>query len=168
MANAKGFTNSPLLGNIQKLYQSNEAAKVLLDYFSKRKRKTKETNVSSILTDLPRAGFPQSFPPEDIAYVLEALGEYGCGEVMRDPANPRNTKLMWYPTVSMQDIGTKSKNKDFLDIDTSPEDSSTASKLIQHDFQIRKNLKITITLPEDMTRSEADRLSKFISALPFE
>jgi len=168
MSNATRATNNLQLENIQKLYQDNDVAKVVLDYFSQRKRKTKDTSVSSIILDLRRAGFTQNFSPENIAYVLEKLGEYGCGEVMRDRATPRNTKLTWYPTVNMQETGAKSKNKDFSDIETPPEDSSTASKLIQRDFPIRKNLNITITLPEDMTRSEADRLSQFISALSFE
>lgn len=168
MSNATRATSNLQLENIQKLYQDNEVAKVVLDYFSQRKRKTKDTSVSSIILDLRRAGFTQNFLPEDIAYVLEKLGEYGCGEVMRDKATPRNTKLTWYPTVDMQETGAKSKNNDYLTVDTSPEHSSTASELISHYFQIRKNLKITIELPADITRSEADRLSKLISALPFE
>lgn len=39
---------------------------------------------------------------------------------------------------------------------------------VQHRFQVRPNMSVTVTLPEDLTQKEAQRLSDFLRTLPFE
>ena len=45
-----------------------------------------------------------------------------------------------------------------------PEDAA----YLEHSFQLRPGLRITLTLPTDLTRSEARRLAVFLKSLPFQ
>ncbi len=47
-----------------------------------------------------------------------------------------------------------------------PEEGSDVS-LIEHRFQLRSALQVSIRLPADLTDREAGRLAKFIEAIPF-
>jgi hypothetical protein len=47
------------------------------------------------------------------------------------------------------------------------EESENAAYL-EHSFQLRPGLRITLTLPTDLTRSEARRLAIFLKSLPFQ
>ena len=42
------------------------------------------------------------------------------------------------------------------------------SRSIRHSFHLRSNVSVFFDLPEDLTRSEADRLAGFIRSLPFQ
>ena len=160
--------------SISRLYNDNPVAKTILDYFAKRKRITRATSVAGIITDLPRYGCQQKFAPDKIVEVLEKLGAYGCGRLIEDNMEARNTRLVWNEAISMADIGKIASEKDPTrgvpksQIEHNRE-IPTGSKVVPHIYRLRPDYPpIRIELPEDLTRTEAKRLADFIMTLPYE
>ena len=160
--------------SIRHLYNGNPVAKIILDYFAKRQRITKATSVAGIITDLPRYGCQQKFSLDKIVEVLEKLAAYGCGRLIEDNIDARNTRLVWNETISMADIGKVASEKDpTRGVPKSQNGHNreipAGSKVVPHTYRLRPDYPpIRIELPEDFTRTEAKRLADFIMTLPYE
>lgn len=40
-------------------------------------------------------------------------------------------------------------------------------KVLEHEFWVRRGVKVRVKLPADLSKSEAERLAKFVEILPF-
>lgn len=159
------------LASIRRLYNDNPTARAILDNFANRKKISRETTVAAIFTDLPRHGYQHKLTHHQIVEVLEKLGAYGCGRLVQDN-NVLRTKLVWNENVSMKDIGRVASQEDSAGarkIQTEHNVGIPAGRLISHTYRLRSDYPpIKIELPEDFTRTEANRVADFIKTLPIE
>jgi hypothetical protein len=102
--------------------------------------------------------------------LLQALAHAGFGTFVVGRRGAK-TRIVW--DYSIRDVGaaasgsTKEIHKvdeDEVIEDDSAEDDEDA--LVEHAFNLRPGMKITLELPADITRREAERLAKFVEAIP--
>lgn len=58
-------------------------------------------------------------------------------------------------------------NRSFATKEATTVNNEEIEKLLTHPFNLRPNLEISLNLPVDFTKAEAQRLSSFINTLPF-
>ena len=166
------------LAQIRALYRTDRTIKTLFDWAASRDRDAKETSVDRLVEKL------QVAKPQAIK-VCKQLHDVGCGRLMYGRRGAK-TRMRWF--YSLRSLGKAAKGdtsqleeiNDELDDDDGSagpvieakagEDTAGKgpSERIEHRFALRPSISITISLPEDLTRKEAERFAAFIQSLPFE
>jgi len=154
---------------LQDLYKTSAAARTLLDHFAGRQRGRNVTEVDSLMesTGLDRW---------EVIHVLKALDEAGCGQFL---AGRRGHQSRFQWAVSLVDAGKAAKGVDVVvePLERTDEASSQftaeaqapeAPSQFEHQYQLRPGYRVVLTLPIDLTVTEANRLATFIKTLPLD
>ena len=103
--------------------------------------------------------------------LLQKLAEAGLGTFVVGRRGAK-TRIVW--EYKLPDIGAAAsgavqhlhKVKDEEVEDGEEEGESNEALMIEHLFNLRTGLRITVSLPRDLTQREAERLARFVEALP--
>jgi hypothetical protein len=156
------------------LYNSNAAARAVLDLIAKRERNSRSTEIERISDLLEQAGY--SFARREILDVLRSLSDIGLG-AFKAGRRGYVTRLEW--TTNMIEVGRlasgqsvdeatgQSAGEDGDEPDESPAEEVESDQL-KHIFRLRPSYLVEIYLPADIRKSEADRLAAWIQTLPFD
>jgi len=137
---------------------------VLLDHFATRKYDstfTKLDRAVQIVTDL---GTPAS--QADLREVFKELGNAGYGQyVMGRRGHP--SRFEW--TASLRSVGMAASGDEVEIREVEPEAARDEAPpdTLEHTFRLRPTFPVTLTLPADLSATEAARLADFIRTLPF-
>jgi len=119
----------------------------------------------------------------EVVHVLKALGNCGCGTFivgrrgaksrMRWSVDPQ--QLLGAATAELEELPAFEADRD-LDVEPAHAEAAPAragrrsknGELLTHIYNLRPGLVVRFELPSSLTRSEADRLAKFVLSLPFE
>ena len=158
------------LDRVRKLYKQ-VAARLVID------RIASLPNALEMKVDSIEAGL--GVPRPDVIDILRKLADYGCGEFivgrrkkpsrMRWAVDPRGLRAA--AAGEAEEIGLVAVAAEEAAVDEPQEEEETADDdddSITHSFRLRPDLIVDFALPADLTRSEAERLAKFIQSLPFE
>ena len=166
------------LAQIRALYKTDRTIKTLFDWAASRDRDVKETSAERVAEKL------QVAKPQAIK-VYRQLQDVGCGRLMYGRRGAK-TRMRWF--YSLRSLGKAARGdtsqldeiNDELDDDDGSagpvsqakagEDTAVRgpSERIEHRFALRPSISVTISLPVDLTRKEAERFAAFIQSLPFE
>lgn len=155
---------------LKALYASDTTARVLFEHLARRQRDRSETTVDRLLVQLSEHGIRRS----DLIRVLRGLEDLGCGRYIEGRWGYKS-RFQW--EVSLTSVGKvacgQQENVEPLgppdeaaDVDVDVEEETDEG--IRHIFHLRPSWTIELVLPEDFSTKEAERLSAFIKALPFE
>ncbi len=159
-----GITGSDVdLDGIRSLYSNDGAARALLDHLAGRERNRAVTPVDRLLINVAREGTELS--RGDVIRVLRRLEEFGCGTFIPGRRGHKS-RFKWdasFVSVGQVAAGEADEFEDAPADDAGGDDV----EMLEHGFQLRRDLPVNLELPADLSSSEAERLASFIRTLPF-
>jgi hypothetical protein len=150
---------------LKDLYQRNAAARLILDQAARRQRNQSETKVDRLMAVLAAEGHEVS--RGDIIDALRSLENLNAGQFVTGRRG-WPSRFIW--NVGMVSVG-KAAAGEPQEIETIPSENSEEppeSAMLAHSFYLRVDTPVTIELPFDLTKAEAERLAAFIRTLPIE
>lgn len=153
--------------DITALYAKNQTVAALLDVLATKKRKR---DVISVKYACQLTGVDY----DDMEEALRALGDINVG-VFTNAYRDNYARLTWrFHPKSLAEAATGRGRPEELDVSEADEveGDEPANFLapgdVRHDYLLRPNRRIVLTLPLDLTHREAERLGQFIQSLPLE
>lgn len=155
---------------IRSLNESDVAARELFRWFSERKKASRSmpVRVAAFQTDQSEA---------KIRRVFKALEELECGKFLKG-SRGHESRMEWRVNILSLARVAKGEESEIENAipetgETLEQEASASPKVedgyIMHSFTYRKGeAPLQVMLPENLARSEADRLASFIKSLPFE
>ncbi len=149
----------------------------LQSFFKKKRYDTTRQDVINLFKDLEKLGvgdFKIGRRTQKTRF-LSKISLVSVGQAVVDvnkteevnQANQELEKAQREPEQGIQVVRESENSRDLGTKEASAANQEGAEKLLTHSFQLRPNHKIELKLPVDLTDSEAERLCKFIKALPF-
>ncbi len=164
---------SGMVSELRSLYKSDENAKIMLDSFAARKKAVSESYAD-------RIAFLLKISYHEAIRIFKVLDSIGCGH-FKNGRKGYKSRIEWsHSLISIGQVANgQSGNVEAIDpTNLELEEEVDASGLtegilideghIQHPFQLRPDLTVTLSLPADLTMKEAQRLSAFLQTIPFE
>ncbi len=150
---------------LKELYQSDETAKALFDHMGARKRNQSETRLERILT-LLREENP-SIKKSALIAVFRRLEEMNCGRYV-EGRHGYWSRFAWGVESLRASKAAQGVSAQVESIEPEASDEEYEYDTLDHTFNLRADYQVELPLPVDLSSSEADRLTKFITSLPFE
>jgi hypothetical protein len=171
---------------LQKLYREDATVRVLFEALGQRSRCGPETE-ADMLTEIAKVEYG------DLIAALRLLDKIGVGSFIVGRRS-RKTRFEWsIPAIEAakaamdSHVQTSAEINSTLSATTVPveearkfrpaenakaepvaaSDHQVAPESIAHTYALRPGLTVQVSLPADLTRKEADRLSQWITSLPF-
>lgn len=158
---------------LQRLYQRNAAAMVVLDYFASREKMRWVTPLEDLESKVG------ALHRSDLISVLKELEKVGCGQFIVGRRG-HQTRFNW--SINAVDIAKKISGHQGVDEGEEEEEAAAAEgeeeeeggddeeedeEVVEHRFLLRRDFEVKLSLPASLTRFEAERLADFIKTLPF-
>lgn len=153
------------LEGLRSLYVTDHTAKALLDYAAGRTKNSTESTVDRLMQNLRSSGVDSR---SELVAVLKQLDELGVGTFVLGRKG-QQTRFKW--AASMISVGKAAREEieELEEIDYDELEEEGADELwAEHQYKLRPELEVKLTLPKDLTAREAKRLANFIRTLPFE
>jgi|GEM_PF-513698 len=174
---------NPLISGLRELYNASPGAREILDNLAAWEDR-KVTSVKRLHRRLDRAG--SMLERQDVAEFFQALHAIGLGELLAGNG-ARRPRFVWgYPLTRLSLVAsgeaweleplradTPDHEEGDVDDDLLEDEppavaaSEIAASEIKHIYRLRGNYTVKVTLPMDLTATEAARLADFIRTLPF-
>jgi len=150
---------------LQGLYSDNDAARQVLDHMAGRERNQRITKLKVILRRLRADG--SKIKQADVIGAFRALEELDCGRYI-EGRHGHDSRFDWEFTKSL--LASKAAQGIEADAEqvTNESDEFYEYDILDHSYYLREDFLLTLTLPVDLTESEAKRISKYIATLPLE
>jgi len=160
-----------MVSGLRDLYKNDNNAKAMLDSFAIRKKA-----VSASYAD--RIAFLVKLSYSEVIRIFKELEAIGCGE-FKNGRKGFKSRMEWsHSLISLGEVAKGEAgsveviNPDELEPEDDGEASVAVSEqaegFIQHPFQLRPDMAVTLSLPSDLTMKEAQRLAAFIQTIPFD
>jgi hypothetical protein len=163
-----------VLQEIRALYEEDEVAKRFFDWVSERKNDSAETSLDRIASRL-------NLQRSEAVALAKQLDNAKCARFIVGRKGAKS-RVQW--AYSLRSLGMAAKGfVDQLD-DVDPDIAAETTEQIigdvpeiaplpigdgiEHKFKLRLDTTVTLMLPGDFTKKEAERLAAFIQSLPFE
>lgn len=153
------------LDGLRDLYKKNAVARLFLDHAAQRERERAETSVERTQAILTANGHEVS--RGDIVDLYQELEKLNFGKFIIGRRG-RSSRFAW--TVSIVSVGKAAAGEPQV-IAAAAEPGVAAaevSETLAHTYHLRRDTPVTIELPTDLTRQEAERLAAFIKTLPMD
>lgn len=151
---------------LKQSYQSNIAVKTICDHMADRSKNQNETSLHRILYYFEQDG--TDFKRSEVIAAFRLLEDAECGKYV-EGRHGWKSRFVWSvksKLVSGAALGTETRTA--LVADDAPNEQTADDEMIEHTYVLRADLAISIELPADLSRNEAQRLSQFIDSLSFE
>src|ERR1700684_1592424 len=159
---------------LRKLYRTDSTAKAVFDHLAGRQRNFTETPVDRLMQNISSEGLDVS--RSALTAVLKALEHARCGKYVAGRKGIQ-TPFRWSggmvsaaryaageaTVIEPVDQATTDNGHDAANDDP----VNGAVSQLTHGFQLRPELRLSFTLPADLTNAEAARLADFVKTLPF-
>ena len=149
------------------IYRSSAVARWVLEDFARREHSLRETTVDTLQKRLESTG--RTVDRRSIIDLFKQLSECGCAEFTVGRKG-RKTRLRWLEDqIRVGKIAAGREHPPEID-PTSPailtvNESSPAHEFVAYPFPLRNDLSVTLMLPKDLRKSEAQRIGEFVSAI---
>lgn len=152
------------LESLKQLYSGNEAAKAICDHMAARTRNQNETTLDRIIGHLSAAD--KEFKRSDLIAAFRRLQEVGCGQYV-EGRHGWKSRFVW--SVKSKHVASAALGNDEGSLNDEDEITEVVEdEIIEHTYILRPDFLVSIDLPVDLSRHEAQRLSQFIDSLSFE
>lgn len=149
------------------IYRSSAVARWVLEDFARRENSLRETTVDTLQKRLEATG--RTVDRRSLIDLFKQLSECGCAEFTVGRKG-RKTRLRWLEDqIRVGKIAAGREHQPEIDPNSAVmlaiADSSSESEFVAYPFPLRNDLSVTLMLPKDLRKSEAQRLGEFISAI---
>ena len=156
------------LEKLKSAYNGNEIVSAICDHLSERERNQKETKLHRIIRHLNEDGYSVKKP--DVIAAFRELETADCGKYI-EGRHRHKSRFAWSVkstqlSHAIKDESSQPQIEEITDQDSS-EEYEYESETVEHTFVLRSEFVVNIELPEDLTKSESKRLSRFMLSLPF-
>ena len=169
------ITDQKVVNELRKLAKNDECANALFSYFSGREKDSSTSKVDRLLAVVRRKD-GEAFGRRELISVLKHLGEFDCGTFYTGRKG-HPSRFEW--SVGLRSLGSAALGGSgqiaYLESDDTLIDDDgliliepETSEGIRHQYKLREDFTVAFRLPADISKREADRLSMFISSLPFD
>lgn len=159
--------NEGLIASIKHLYESDDNVRSLLEELGGRVKDQAETTAA-------RASKLTGAAYYEMVAAMKALEGAGAGTFIAGRKGNK-TRIAWeYSTRSLAAAARGEGNLAEMESDAVIEDDEQSEAIdaaegdVIHEFLLRPGRKVRLSLPENLTDREAERLGTFIKALPYE
>ena len=145
---------------LNRLYASNPNVRALLSVLLRHHNSstTQPSEISHIIASL-RAEERLVVSRRKLVATLKAMDVTGCGR-FRTGRRGLPSRFEWTPAAVSLARGVAEAGQT-----NAP---TAATNLISHPYRLRRSLTVSVSLPEDLTEREANRLADFIRTLAFD
>jgi hypothetical protein len=154
---------------LKRLYATKRSARVLLNYAAKQTSTANGLRTTVDALHQLLYGEERPVPSRrELISALRAFAQAGCGRFFNG-RHGQPSRFIWAAplgAIGAAVIGATSSSVPSKNSPARIEVSPSESSMISHPFRLRPKLVVSMTLPSDLTGAEADRLAKFIQALP--
>ncbi len=157
--------DQPNVDQLRELYQSDAAARAFLDHCAQRRRNQDETTVDRALANLNQDG--GTFARADLVRILKTLADIGCGDFVTGRRG-WPSRFVWGTEMIVVGRVAAGEDQPIEQIEQETDEEGTTRDFLTHAFYLRPDVSVEIELPTDLDRDEAERLARFITALPFD
>ncbi|MDA0205834.1 MAG: hypothetical protein O3A53_20860 [Acidobacteria bacterium] len=149
------------------IYRTSAVARWVLEDFAGRENSQRESSVDTLQERLESTG--RSVDRRAIIDLFKQLSECGCGEFTVGRKG-RKTRLRWLEDQIRVGKIAAGRESPLTGDPNSPAivtviETPPDSEFVAYPFSLRSDLPVTLKLPRDLRRSEAQRLGEFISAI---
>lgn len=162
---ADTMPEQPNVDQLRELYQSDVVARAFLDHCARRQRNQTETTVDRALANLNQDG--GTLARADLVRVMKALAEIGCGDFVTGRRG-WPSRFVWGTEMIVVGRVAAGEDQQIEQIEKETDDAGVSQKFLTHFFYLRSDVPVEIELPTDLRPDEAERLARFITALPFD
>ena len=145
---------------LRDLYRTDKTALALINWFYSRGKGSRETK-ARVAAD--RTGREYS----EIVELFRKFDDLGLGRFVVGRRGAE-TRFEWnYDVKSIVRIATGEADE-AEDVPQDAQEDDEGEDMLEHSFNLRPELTVTLRLPETFTAREAERLSGWIKSLPFD
>jgi hypothetical protein len=149
---------------INGLYLSNQAARTILKELASMPRQD-ETLIETLEKKLSKSH--SEITRREIVSLFKALDEYGAGEFVPGRRG-HPSRFRWEVDSIRLASGDAVSSPRQSEQHLAPSFAAAESLLlITHRYQLRPDMVISLSLPADISQTEAYRLAQFVNSLPF-
>lgn len=161
--------DSDAVKELRGLNQKNSIAQAFFDWAIQRQRDAAETRVD-------RLAYKADIDRRDVIELAHHLEDIGCAKFIVGRRGGKS-RIQW--NFSLRSMAEAAKGQSAALQKVQPDEAALAEEededigdavaenMIRHGYQLRPDILITIDLPEDLSKKEAERLAAFVSSLPF-
>lgn len=153
------------IAKLKELYNSNTVAQRFLEHAASRKRNQSETNVDRALQILCNDGHEVN--RQQLISAFKSLEDCGCGEFV---AGRRGWPSRFVWSTGMISVGRAAAGEQ-EEVEQFAEETADVEpdyNWLTHSFHLRPDVTLEIELPADLSPQEAQRIARFVEALPFD
>ncbi len=151
------------------LYNEDDAFKRIVAWFYERRKDSWEMPVRI-------AAYRTGLDEREVRRVFKVLDGLGCGRFIKGRGENAESRMAWKLSIRGIASAAKGETSNIEDVEASPEDTLEAEEEkrmatsetdgVTHIFKLRSDFDVLIKLPPDFTEGEAERLSRFLKAVP--
>lgn len=149
---------------LKQVYKNNDAARAICDHMAQRAKNQYETGRQRMEYWLASDGY--DFKRSEVIAAFRSLEQAECGRYVEGRHGWKSRFVWAVQSKLVADAAQGLESKDVVETDTLEEEIS--DEAIEHTFVLRPDLSISLELPADLTKAEAQRLAQFVSALSFD
>jgi hypothetical protein len=150
---------------LKALYNSDSVCQWFLEHVASRQRNQSETSVERALQILKGEGHEVS--RQQIISVFKGLADCNCGQFVKGRRG-WPSRFVW--AVAMISVGRAATGEQ-EEVEQFPEETTEPEgerHWLTHHFHLRPDVTLQVDLPADLTPKEAQRIARFVEALPFD
>ena len=145
------------------IYRSSAVARWVLEDFARREHSLRETTVDALQKRLEATG--RTVDRRSIIDLFKQLSECGCAEFTVGRKG-RKTRLRWLEDqIRVGKIAAGRERPPENDALLTINETSPGNEFVAYPFPLRFGFAVTLLLPKDLRKSEAQRLGDFVSAI---
>jgi hypothetical protein len=151
---------------LRRIYEQDLNAKALCDYLADRGKALSRSPVDGLLSRLGRHGTKMRRP--DLIKLLKDFERLQLGEFLAGRRG-KPSRFKWKAdSISVGKVASGAA-EEFAWLSSGSAESETEAELemLTHLYRLRMDLTVTLVLPANLTKEEAERLSLLIKSLPF-
>lgn len=153
------------VAKLKQLYESDNVAQAFLEHAASRKRNQGETNVDRVLQILRNDG--HDVTRQQVISVFKSLEDCSCGQFVPGRRG-WPSRFVW--STAMISVGRTAAGEQEA-VEEFPEETHEVEEdsfWLTHSFHLRPDVTLELEFPADLTSQEAQRIARFVEALPFE
>lgn len=161
--------DNSVVNQLVDLYNRDDAFKRVVAWFYERRKDSWQMPVRIAAS---RTGLDE----REVRRVFKILDGLGCGRFIKGRGENAESRMAWKLSIRGIASAAKGETSKIEEVEASPEDTLEAEEEkrmatsetdgVSHTFKLRPDFDVHIKLPPDFTEGEAERLSRFLKAVP--
>ncbi|UQY32644.1 hypothetical protein K8U54_12910 [Pseudomonas fulva] len=149
---------------LKQVYRNNDVVRAICDHMALRAKNQYETGRQRIEYWLASDGY--DFKRSEVIAAFRSLEQAECGRYVEGRHGWKSRFVWAVQSKLVADAAQGLESKEAVETDTAVEEIT--DEAIEHTYVLRPDLTISVELPADLTRSEAQRLAQFVGSLSFD